>query len=305
MHPASAISGEIRQHYAGLIDAFNRMGQVEPARQCARLAVEQGFWDDALQRPIEYVPGASRQPVYEPSDFWFVRHLEANYEKIAAEIDAVIDPARQGFLPVEEPLLGSGRWDQVVLYDGGRRHDRACGLFPLITETVEQIPEATTLGPGVVTLSWLHPGTHIVPHCGRTNAQLRVHLGLRVPDNVTIRVGAQRLNWQEGKCIVFDDSFEHEVWHHGSQPRIVLLLDVLHPALDERQRDRMLARRRSVPEQIAAYMAAHDLRRVEIDDDGAVLRPSAGIESLVRRYMTETAATAVEVRDGQVHFERS
>jgi aspartate beta-hydroxylase len=299
-----AISAEVRQHYVGLIDALARAGQDELAGECARLAVEQGAWADPLQRPVEYVPGASARPVYDPADYWFVPYLEASYEKILAEVTDTTDPAGRGFAPVTEPLVGSGRWDQVVLYENGRRNESACRLFPLITEVIEQIPEATTHGPGVVTLSWLHPGTHIIPHCGRTNAQLRVHLGLRVPEHTELRVGTERLSWLEGKCIVFDDSFEHEVWHRGSRPRIVLILDVLYPGLDDRQRARVLGRRRSVTEQITAYLIEHGLRRAELDAHGAVLRPGPDAEARVRQYLAENQATAVELRDGTVTFER-
>jgi aspartate beta-hydroxylase len=297
------ITNEIRKRYAGLVDTLVRDGREDLARAVAQLAVDQGVWADPLQRPVEYLPYGGHQPVYEPDEFWFVHHLEANYAKIMAEIAAVTAAGRHGFRPVEEPLLDAGRWDQVILYEAGRRQEPACALFPVTASVVEQIPEATTMGPGVVTLSWLEPGTHVVPHCGRTNAQLRVHLGLRVPPGVSIRVGDQKLAWQEGRCIVFDDSFEHEVWHHGEEPRLVLLLDVPHPALDEEQRRRALARRRSVSELIAGYLAEHDIRRVETDGSGVVLRPATGTASLIGRYLTETRATAVELRDRQLHFE--
>jgi aspartyl/asparaginyl beta-hydroxylase (cupin superfamily) len=300
----TAVPDEVRQHYVGVIDALVRAGRDELAGQCASLAAEQGIWADPLQRPTEYVVDGSSKPVYDPADFWFAQHLAANYERIRAEVDAVTDPASQGFLPVEEPLLSAGRWDQVILYDAGRRNEPACARFPLTAEVIEQVPEATTLGPGVVTLSWLHPGAHIIPHCGRTNAQLRVHLGVRVPAGTGIRVGREQLSWQEGSCLVFDDSFEHEVWHRGSQPRVVLLMDVLYPALSSRQRERVLRRRRSAAEQIAQYLAAHGIRRAELDGHGAVLRPTPEAEGMVRRYLAEAHAIAVEVQDGQIRFER-
>lgn len=114
----TAVPDEVRQHYVGVIDALIRAGWYELACQCARLAAEQGIWPDPLQRPTEYVADGSSKPVYDPAGFWFTQHLAANYERIRAEVDAVTDPATQGFLPVEEPLLSTGRWDQVVLYDG-------------------------------------------------------------------------------------------------------------------------------------------------------------------------------------------
>ncbi|MGH8572446.1 MAG: aspartyl/asparaginyl beta-hydroxylase domain-containing protein [Gammaproteobacteria bacterium] len=300
---SDGITTEIRKRYASLIDTLIRDGREDLARAAAQLAVDQGVWANPLQRPVEYLPYGGHRPVYDQDEFWFVHHLEANYAKIMTEIDAVTGAGRHGFRPVEEPLLDAGRWDQVILYEAGRRQEPACALFPVTTSVVEQIPEATTLGPGVVTLSRLEPGTHVVPHCGRTNGQLRVHLGLRVPPGVSIRVGDQKLTWQQGRCIVFDDSFEHEVWHEGDEPRLVLLLDVLHPALDEEQRRRALARRRTVSEQIAGYLAEHGIRRVETDGAGVVLRPATGTAELMSRYMAETGAAAVELRDRKLHFE--
>jgi beta-hydroxylase len=38
-------------------------------------------------------------------------------------------------------------------------------------------------------------------------------------------VGSETKTWQEGKCIVFDDTTEHEAWNKGDKTRVVLLLD--------------------------------------------------------------------------------
>lgn len=37
--------------------------------------------------------------------------------------------------------------------------------------------------------------------------------------------------WTEGEIMVFDDSFEHEVWHNGTTYRLILIVDVWHPDL--------------------------------------------------------------------------
>ena len=39
----------------------------------------------------------------------------------------------------------------------------------------------------------------------------------------------------EGRCFAFDDSFEHEAWHNGDRTRIVLVFDVWHPDLHDRE----------------------------------------------------------------------
>ena len=36
--------------------------------------------------------------------------------------------------------------------------------------------------------------------------------------------------------MIFDDSFEHEVWHEGESLRLVLIVDFWHPDLNSRQK---------------------------------------------------------------------
>lgn len=33
--------------------------------------------------------------------------------------------------------------------------------------------------------------------------------------------------------MIFDDSFEHEVWHNGTAVRLILIVDVWHPDLSD------------------------------------------------------------------------
>ena len=89
-----------------------------------------------------------------------------------------------------------------------------------------------------------------------TQHKWRLHLGVLVPLNSSLRVGGlgdeyesvaaktctapARKEWREGKVLVFDDSYEHEVFHGGLGPRVVLIVDVWHPQLtDEATRDQI------------------------------------------------------------------
>lgn len=81
--------------------------------------------------------------------------------------------------------------------------------------------------------SRLEAGAWIRPHTGPSNAQLKLHLGLTVPRGAlvaeaeqagssslqsncsSLRVGgAARRGWREGRVLMFDDSFEHDVWNN-------------------------------------------------------------------------------------------
>lgn len=101
-----------------------------------------------------------------------------------------------------------------------------------------------TIGPGALQFgnvatgcpnAWfsiLSPGYYIPVHRGPTNGIIRVHLGLLVPRhrrNCRVRVDKQLLHWKEGKCIVFDDYYEHEVWNETDEHRVVQFFDVDRP----------------------------------------------------------------------------
>ena len=52
-----------------------------------------------------------------------------------------------------------------------------------------------------------------------------------------ISVAGRKQVWKPGKCLIFDDSYEHFVWHNGEDDRVVLLFDVWHPDLTHAERD--------------------------------------------------------------------
>ena len=92
---------------------------------------------------------------------------------------------------------------------------------------LEQIP-----GLQNAWFSILSAGYHIPPHRGVTKSVLRCHLALIVPqptEKCRIRVGDQICHWRSGKCLVFDDTFEHEVWNDTADRRVVLFLDINRP----------------------------------------------------------------------------
>ena len=80
--------------------------------------------------------------------------------------------------------------------------------------------------------STLEPHKHIPAHKGPYNGVLRLHLGLIIPEprnQAAIRVDDQVLHWEEGKAMVFDDAFEHEVWNRTDGLRLVLFVDFVKP----------------------------------------------------------------------------
>jgi aspartate beta-hydroxylase len=110
-----------------------------------------------------------------------------------------------------------------------RANQAAC---PVLSELVASTPEVLS-----ATLSFLAPHKHIPRHAGPFRGILRFQLNLEAPTDADGRPGA--VLWLDhhehrlanGECLLWDDTYPHEVWNHSDQPRIALLLDVRRPAM--------------------------------------------------------------------------
>lgn len=184
------------------------------------------------------------KPWHDKGAFRFCALLEANFPRIKAELMALkAEPAAFGKVGGravhDSSLVTAGEWREFALFGNQRKFIENCQRCPVTTWCMEQVPEAIELamaGGGETLFSVLKPGTHLRPHCGSTNARLTCHLGMVIPDGCWIRCGKEKRVWKEGECLVFDDSWEHEVLHQGSADRIVLLINFWHPGLPKYQR---------------------------------------------------------------------
>ncbi len=161
----------------------------------------------------------------DPSRFSFTAALESQWQRIRDEFRTL---ERGALMAWPEKFLYDRGWEVFGLFAFGAKLIDNCARCPETARLVQEIPGMTTAG-----FSLLQPGTHIRPHVGYTPAVLRCHLGLIVPAGCEMRVGAEVRSWSEGRCLVFDDTVEHEVWHRGSEDRVVLLVDFRRSAHGE------------------------------------------------------------------------
>jgi hypothetical protein len=168
------------------------------------------------------------------------RALEDAAADIAAELQAVRRDG--GWLPYrgvrgvrDEPLAHSdgqtfSTWNGLFFYHPfkGRFADthQRC---PLTSRVLEALPGLCRRE--LVLFSALVPGAVVPPHQGPFNGRLRVHLALTGSKGCYLRVGTQIREWEDGKVLVFDDSFEHQVCHNGPEVRVVLMMNVLQPGV--------------------------------------------------------------------------
>lgn len=171
-------------------------------------------------------------PVYSNAHFPWVDAVEADWQKVRAELDQVMQyrdsmPSFQDIVKEVGLIQSDNDWKTFFLRGVGmdcRENARRC---PETMKMLEKIPGVTT-----AFFSILSPRKHIPSHRGPWAGVLRLHVGLLVPeprDQVRIRIANQTCLWQEGRCLIFDDTWNHEVWNDTDGYRVVLFIDFERP----------------------------------------------------------------------------
>lgn len=174
--------------------------------------------------------------------FAWTAGLEENWQVIRTELDQLLRfrkmlPPFQEISPDNGRIAVSDHWRVFLFYGFGERSERNCALCPETARLLAGIPKIASAW-----FSIMAPHYHVPTHRGVTKGLVRCHLGLIIPpdpDRCRMRVGGTMTSWEEGRCIVFDDTRRHEVWNETDQERVVLLIDVERPM---RAFGRMLSR---------------------------------------------------------------
>ena len=157
--------------------------------------------------------------------FPWAKELEANSGIIRQELKQVLErvddlPNFQDISKRQSRIANDNRWKTYFFYAFGFKATKNCDRCPETTKLIEKIP-----GMKVAFFSILAPGKHIPRHRGKHKGVIRYHLGLIVPqpkENCRIQVEDQVRFWEEGKSLIFDDTFYHEVWNDTDGYRVVL-----------------------------------------------------------------------------------
>jgi len=261
-----AMKPGFRQAHLEFQQAASELDDVERCRRVAQLLVDQGgYWVNCLQRPLHFTsnPKVRSQPWYDPQLFELVHALEKNFHAIRGELEAFnksrwssVGSAHRGNENSrhDADLVSTGEWREVVLLGDSDECEENCRECPMTAELLRSFSEVSQCAEmrlGESLFSQLLPGTRLRSHCGPSNLRLTCHLGIRIPSGCKIVCGGEPCCWEEGKCIVFDDSFEHEVLHEGDEARTVLLVNFWHPDVPPEMRHGLMSAARS-PHDLAA-----------------------------------------------------
>ena len=118
-------------------------------------------------------------------------------------------------------------WRMFIMKAYGVAIDANLRRCPTLAGLLAETPEAVS---GV--FSFLAPGKHVPRHRGPFRGILRFHLMLSMPNDAAGAPACELIidgvPWRlaDGECLLWDDTFPHEVWNRSDRVRIALLLDV-------------------------------------------------------------------------------
>ena len=204
-----------------------------PPRKRHRPSVAAGLWlIKRIERVLTRQSRVGTTPFLDRREFPWTRDLEAGWQAVRAELEEVLRaperlPSFQEISRDQVNLTRDDRWKTYFLYGYGYKMPANCARCPETTRLVEAVP-----GMETAFFSILAPRKHIPLHRGPYRGVIRAHLPLVVPEpraRCRIEVGGQEAVWEEGRCLVFDDTYKHQVWNDTDGTRVVLFLDVRRP----------------------------------------------------------------------------
>ncbi|MGD0192781.1 MAG: aspartyl/asparaginyl beta-hydroxylase domain-containing protein [Rhizomicrobium sp.] len=186
----------------------------------------------AFDRLLMRFNAAGEHQVFPNADFGWTSYLEANCGRIRSEAqnlmrDRMSVPSLRDISPDHDKIAVDEKWRSFFLWAYGVRIGHNCARCPETAALLEHIPGLLSAFYSVM-LS----GAHVPRHTGPTKAILTAHLGLIVPlrrELCRMVIGDHEVVWEQGRIVIFDDMYPHEVWNDTDEDRVILLLHLKRP----------------------------------------------------------------------------
>lgn len=186
-----------------------------------------------LNRLFKRYSWTGRHVFFESRQFAWARDLESHWKVIHQELMEVLAEGER--IPTVQAVIGpnvahlnkDNGWRTFFFHGYGVQAKDNCRRCPETARLINRIP-----GMNSALFSILEPGSHIPNHMGEYAGILRCQLGLIVPEpqeRCRIQVSDTVTHWEQGKCLIFDDTYPHEVWNDTSGKRVVLFVNFLRP----------------------------------------------------------------------------
>jgi len=121
-------------------------------------------------------------------------------------------------------------WRLFILKAYGIENPKNIEACPVLGDIVAKAPDVLS-----ASLSFMAPNKYIPSHRGPFRGVLRFYLPLVMPrlsdgsPAAVLKIDGDEYRLSDGQCLLWDDTYPHEVWNRSEQTRTVLLLDVRRP----------------------------------------------------------------------------
>lgn len=192
---------------------------------------------DGFNWLFDFYTGGPRRPVFFDIDRTYpsLRTLDREFPAIREELLGLLD--EKAAIPRYHDIdrmqnyisntVDKGKdWKIFYLDAMGEKPAANRAKCPKTSARLEAIP-----GLFQAFFSILDGGKSVPAHRGPYRGYIRYHLPLIVPETnpPSIRIKDQYHTWKEGESILFDDSWDHEVFNKAESDRVVLIVDVRRP----------------------------------------------------------------------------
>ncbi|VDK68106.1 unnamed protein product [Onchocerca ochengi] len=227
-------------------EALTRLGKKQEAYRVYSVGAKVGIFPSPYQRSLYNVEGLTARPWWSVEQTFCSQHLkkiERQWTVIREEAEAILSNQPYLFESEHEELIVDGQWSAYSLYRSNSwnlsnclKAPKTCNIMRMFKDSSDCLKsEARIKKHSLIKFSLLASGTRVWPHCGYSNYRLQAHLGLMISSEARLRVGHEVRGWKTGRFLVFDDSFEQELWFEGASAnkyRLILIVDLWHPEVD-------------------------------------------------------------------------
>jgi aspartyl/asparaginyl beta-hydroxylase (cupin superfamily) len=178
---------------------------------------------------------------FSPKEFPWSLDFEKHSDSIRKEVENIFNNIDFESIPYALDRIPKAR--SVLVAQQGKVEPNAKQLLPAISRLVANVPSLAN-----AELSVLAPGAELRLHKAGNRCFLRMHLGIIVPKgDVCLELEGERLEWKEGKVMIFDDFYPHTAWNRTEQTRVILMVDLFRPMHKWQERFMRFAQRRIIP----------------------------------------------------------
>jgi len=176
-----------------------------------------------------------KQPIIDTLQFKELDELRANWEIIRDEalalqqqgdLENINQPGEDAYYDVGFRTFHKYGWRKFYLKWYGYTHTSAQTMCPKTTEILSRVKNIN----GAM-FAYMPANSELTRHLDPVACSLRYHLGLQTPNSndCFINVDGQEYAWQDGKDLLFDETYLHFVKNNTEESRLILMCDFDRP----------------------------------------------------------------------------